>query len=466
MAHTGKSQRRWVVSAFVVATLVLCAWPKPVYANSTALINQPMPGAVVVNIYWDSNWDADNPTIPRALVDANMTSLTESTYFAPLSEYGVRLVSFGGSFLPNKNCPSVAPTKVGFYDPINTSIAGFVQCEHDNEPRLQGNENSTIYNIILPQSSIESDYFSTNFCGGPGTPAGWHYHGLEKISVIPWNLPFADGPIYSIINTNPQCLGTSSPVANFFREITHEIVESLTDPYPVDISIIPPHIQVAAENEIADLCQNTSNSTVTAFTGGGLNQLFQPIQGVSTYWSNAGQQCLPASISANMVYVAIKMPDGIHFLTAINNGGIGKTADPGNNWPLHTDVSPLGVGAWEHFTLVFNSNGSVSIKTANGQFLTAVNGGGIGLVPDPNNVWPLHTDSTSVGLWERFVLIPQPDGSVEIAMFPLNNPFNVHFLTAVRGGGIGLSADPGNKWPLHTDASTAGQWEMFTLVRQ
>ena len=54
-------------------------------------------------------------------------------------------------------------------------------------------------------------------------------------------------------------------------------------------------------------------------------------------------------------------------------------------------------------------------------------------------VRPLHTDSTSVGLWERFVLIPQPDGSVEIAMFPLNNPFNVHFLTAVRGGGIGLS---------------------------
>lgn len=124
-------------------------------AANIADINHPIASATFVNIYWDSAWDADNPALTRGRIDAVATAVTQSTYFGGLAEYGVRTVTFGGSLLPNKACPQKAPNSVGFYDPANTSIAGFIQCEHDNEKMLQNS--SVIYNIILPQSSLESD---------------------------------------------------------------------------------------------------------------------------------------------------------------------------------------------------------------------------------------------------------------------------------------------------------------------
>ncbi len=47
-----------------------------------------------------------------------------------------------------------------------------------------------------------------------------------------------------------------------------------------------------------------------------------------------------------------------------------------------------------------------AIKTSDGHFLTAVNGGGIA---GPND-WrsPFHTDAAQIGPWERFSLIRQP----------------------------------------------------------
>ena len=428
----------------------------PAYGNTTAHVDQPMAVAEFANVYWDSSWDADNPSLTRSIVDTNTKELIWSTYFSPLSEYGVNSIGWAGSFLPNAKCAQKAPGSVGFYDPVNTAIAGFIQCEHDNEPSIQGP--NIIYNVILPQGSIESDFFTSNFCSGLGSPDGWHYHGLQNPSIIPFNLPFGGGPIYTIVSTNPKC---SPTLAAFFQGLTHEMVEALTDPYPVDISIIPPHIQAETQNEIADICQSGQTPSVTSFTSPGLSQLFKPIQ-VSTYWSNAQQLCVPSSIVPTEITAAIKTSDGINFLTAVNGGGIGAKADPEGNWPLHTDATTAG--AWEHFTLVFNANGTVSIKTPDGHFVTAIGGGGIGKRSDPQNILPLHTDASSVEPDGVFLLCPQSDGSVEIKMFNFGNPMQPRFVTAVGGGNIGSKTDPNNTLPLHTDAHNAGAWESFTIV--
>lgn len=152
--------------------------------------------------------------------------------------------------------------------------------------------NNIVYNIILPQQSIESDFWTSNFCNGPGSPGAWHYHGLEKISVVPFNTPFADGPIYTMLMSNQKCISSS---ADFFASMSHEMVESLTDPFPVDISIIPPHVQIETQNEIADICglgQPAANAgTPPAFVDVSGNS---PNQGVnlSSYWSNAQQKCV------------------------------------------------------------------------------------------------------------------------------------------------------------------------------
>ena len=432
-----------------------------------------------------------------------------------------------------------------------------------------------INNVILPQSSIESDFWTSNFCSGPGSNAAWHYHGLEKISLFPPNLaPFNDGPIYTIVNTNPKCISSSSQL---FGILTHEMVEALTDPYPIDISIIPPHIQVATENEIADICEPNKPAPNAgwpfAFTDPSGNSPSQGVQ-LTTYWSNAQQNCVsfsdvtqpsissagmqvanfgpnlflsipgsgfgsvtnpnspvtindntdgwqagnlidqnaiqfsafslapsqiavlgmtglssfhltsanasltiwvcnpnslkctsaPLSTPANPSTVSFAIEtSGGDFLSAINGGGIGQKSDPANQWAIHTDATT--VGAWERFRLFPLPGGAVGLATLSGflhPFLTlvsAIDGGGIGQVADPTSTWPIHTDKTTVGPWERLAIVPNQDGTVSIM-----TPDGVHYFTAVNGGGVGQLTDPANRLPIHTDSLTTGAWEAFTLV--
>lgn len=252
-------------------------------AQRTAHIDSPISSPIFVNLYWDSNWDADNPGMKKGSLGAITQSIVNSSYFKNLSEYGVTSASFAGGLLPDSACPGKAPDKVGFYDPINTSIAGFIQCEHDHGPPIL-RQNSVIYNVLLPPSSVESDFFSSNFCSATSNHAGWHYHGLED------SFPFffSGAPIYTIVMSNPKCGGNSGLVPL----LTHEMVEATTDPFPVDISIIPPHISFATENEIADLCEGQNVPNVPIFVdASNQTSLLTPVS-VTTYWSNAMQKCV------------------------------------------------------------------------------------------------------------------------------------------------------------------------------
>jgi hypothetical protein len=262
-------------------------------ARTTARIDGPLKTAVFMNIYWDSSWDANNPSLRRATIDSSLRAVIENGYFSGLSEYGGTSVSFAGSLLPNKHCTQRAPNRVGFYDPVNASIAGFIQCEHDNESSLRAAH--VVYNVILPQSSVESDAWSDNFCSGPETPSAWHYHGLEKISLIPPNLPFGGDPEYAIVMTNPKCFREGGDV---LVSILHEMVELLTDPSPVDISIIPPHWRTDLSTEVADVCEegkpNSGPLPVSVTDAAG--RFLVPFD-VATYWSNSRQQCVPSSLT-------------------------------------------------------------------------------------------------------------------------------------------------------------------------
>jgi len=237
----------------------------------TAHVDQPIASPTFVNIYWDAFWDLDNPTMTKAKVDSITQAIIGSRYWAGLAEYGVMSASFAGGFLPDPHCALKAPNSVGFWDPFNPGIAGFIQCEHDNGPPIF-RQNDVIYNIILPPSAIESDFWSANFCNGPGSPTAWHYHGLQN------GFPaFGGQPIYTIVLANPLCLAGSS----LFENLTHEMVEAATDPYPIDISIFPLHFGISTETEIADFCE----SQFVNFPDPNA-----PVR-VSPYWSNSQQRC-------------------------------------------------------------------------------------------------------------------------------------------------------------------------------
>jgi hypothetical protein len=152
------------------------------------------------------------------------------------------------------------------------------------------------------------------------------------------------------------------------------------------------------------------------------------------------------------------------FVTAV--GGGGRTMDV-----IHTNATkPL---AWETFqlwvdlhTLIHtteNPDGFVTyaIQTETGNYLTAVDGGG--LTTDV-----LHTDAKQPLAWEKFGLIPQtPPFSIYPENYTLtkDSPWYYaiateqgNYLTALGGGGH--ATEPS----MHSDATQVKSWELFRLI--
>lgn len=151
---------------------------------------------------------------------------------------------------------------------------------------------------------------------------------------------------------------------------------------------------------------------------------------------------------------AIQTTNG-QFLSAVNGGGIGDPPGaPFNSMPIHTNAT--AIGPWETFNVVPVGTGNFAIMTPSGNYLTAVNGGGMGTAGDG---FAIHTDREKPGSDESFTLISCGNGQYAFMTSSGN------YVTAVNGGGIG--DPPGysyNRLPIHTDATAIGPWETFTFV--
>ncbi len=150
---------------------------------------------------------------------------------------------------------------------------------------------------------------------------------------------------------------------------------------------------------------------------------------------------------------ALRTQNG-HFLTAVNGGGIGGPDSGPGQTALHTDATKIG--AWEEFTLVWVNRNQCkfALNTSNNNFVTAINGGGIGGPNDRRS--PVHSDATAIGEWEHFTIFRKTSNF----RVTVRTSDGRHFLTAVNGGGLGGPNDV----PIHTDATSIGPWEEFTLV--
>jgi hypothetical protein len=94
---------------------------------------------------------------------------------------------------------------------------------------------------------------------------------------------------------------------------------------------------------------------------------------------------------------ALQTPDGLHHVTAVNNGGIGGPDD--STSPIHTDA--VGQGPYETFVFEQQPDLTYAIRTKTGYYLSAVGGGGWG--EDPN--FPVNTNRSGIGPWETFTLV-------------------------------------------------------------
>lgn len=108
--------------------------------------------------------------------------------------------------------------------------------------------------------------------------------------------------------------------------------------------------------------------------------------------------------------------------------------------------------SWETFTLIDSGDGSnpihYGIRTDNLHYLTAVGGGGYDISPDGTDA--VHSNAPNLDSWEKFSLIPRGNGLFAI------QTINGHFITATGGGNQTRDA-------IHANATVMGSWELFRL---
>ncbi|MEV4654733.1 PKD domain-containing protein [Micromonospora sp. NPDC049301] len=120
----------------------------------------------------------------------------------------------------------------------------------------------------------------------------------------------------------------------------------------------------------------------------------------------------------------------------LNGRYVSRTSDGGPGW-LHA-MSQV-VAAPERFSLNRNSDGSVSLKADNGQYVTA----------DPSGAVPLSASRPTISTWEKFHQVAVADANRSLK---------------ARVNGRYVSADGAGAKPLIASAPAANLWERFDVV--
>jgi hypothetical protein len=161
-------------------------------------------------------------------------------------------------------------------------------------------------------------------------------------------------------------------------------------------------------------------------------------------------QGTPKTLSSVSFSGYVRVYDGVNYITAVNGGGLGN----GANVPISTYKTTIGEYELFHIQWTDPANGKFVIVTPNGKYVGAVGGGGKGAGSD-TNAYPLVTNATSMGKDELLYFERQDDGRYAI------RTSEGFYWSATNGGGWGEAA---NTYPIHTDAGRIGGWETFTLI--
>ncbi len=129
----------------------------------------------------------------------------------------------------------------------------------------------------------------------------------------------------------------------------------------------------------------------------------------------------------------VPMPGTITLKAGANSKYV--TAESGGGLPLIANRS--AAGAWETFSTVGNSDGTISLVAVNGDYVSSNNGGA-----------PVKADRTALGAWEKWTIVDNGDGTFSL------RASNGKYLCAEAGGAQSLVAN----------RSSVGAWEKFTIT--
>jgi len=224
--NRNSSWLRSLVFSFVAVTAFCIVATPPARSQTFATVSGSFAAPVYVNIYWDAAWDADNPGLSKAATDSLTAAVINSTYMSRLAEYGVTTPRFAGGFFASPSCGATAPTRPSIFD-----LEGIVNCEVASGIVPTGP--TVIYNILMPPATLESDFFGISVAC-TSSPTGSPYVSYHFTSDPTHGSP------YTAVFANATC-------GNMLDNLTHEMVEAATDPFP------PLNVVLSGSGEIADL---------------------------------------------------------------------------------------------------------------------------------------------------------------------------------------------------------------------
>jgi hypothetical protein len=192
--------------------------------------------------------------------------------------------------------------------------------------------------------------------------------------------------------------------------------------------------------------QTANGNFITAVDGGGRTTDVLHTDAVSV---GAWEQFRIAQTGPSGAFSVSIQTDSNNFLTAVGLGG--KTTDA-----IHSDATK--VGTWETFFirkwggLNLGANQYFIVDTSRNQAIAARGGGG----QTQNTIQFAGTNGNIPLDWARFTLVPQSNGSCAL------QTINGNYVTAVNGGGLDYGTESSDN--IHTDATIASTWEQFQFV--
>ncbi|MFZ2022009.1 MAG: IPT/TIG domain-containing protein [Terracidiphilus sp.] len=218
----------------------------------------------IVTVYWDTSLqqfdlDVTGPSnIPtHEAIDEYVAALLQSSYLEGLTQYGVANTLLLPSLAGGAQCtPSTRVLSDLNNNPSDVDTA--IKCVLANNPSLASGPGQLVINFVLPPSN-PADLTFCQLGQPPGEQLdGWHAQQSQAYTIIP--------------------IGCDPNLTIAERGISHELVETLTDP-----NSGAGWTDWSNGDEIADECELTASATAPFLSNFGL---------VSEYWSNNASSCI------------------------------------------------------------------------------------------------------------------------------------------------------------------------------
>jgi hypothetical protein len=264
----------------------------------------------------------------------------------------------------------------------------------------------------------------------PNNPASWLFGDTKFM-----------GATATKINVNSQGDGT---VLNWGPEEFLHVPSNQIIKFPfVD------HLGLATNPAVIDRAMQIFDPPpVTSTFASGLANASTTSRAVATFMSSE-TETMYGYTPINRAFTGFVMTYDGTYLTCIDGGGLG--APEGETVAITTDATTIGDN--EMFFLEWSETyNTFVLQVASGNYVTANRGGGmVGTPISSDAVGPF--EDPYVGAWQLLRFVPLTNGKYAI------RTAKGFYWSATNGGNVG-----GDTNPIHTDATSVGDWETFSFV--